>query len=339
MLFTTNSGNAFNISSLNINTVTHELCVSSPNTKGYLTVSDKHTLHYATYGNPEGIPVVVLHGGPGFGCDDTLSRFFDLKEWHVIMFDQRGAMRSKPFGCMKENTPQCSVEDIEKLREHLGIERWTVFGGSWGSALALLYGQAHPERCLGFVLRGIFLGREQDYLHLLYDMGKIFPDAYDAFAHHLPKEEQGDILTAYYKRLMDEDPNIHMPAAQAFMKYNIICSTHLPNNESLEKLMSNDALILGVARAYFYYSYHHFFLTPNQILSQMDKIAHLPAIIVHGRWDAICLPESAYTLHKQWPNSALWIIPDGGHSANDPTIAQGLVGATNLFAHSMKQEN
>ena len=285
MLFTTNSGNAFTMSSVSINTAIHEPRISSPNAKGYLPVSDKHTLHYATYGNPEGIPVIVLHGGPGFGCDDALSRFFDLKEWHVIMFDQRGAARSKPFGCMDENTSQHSIADIEKLREHLGVEKWIVFGGSWGSALALLYGQAHPERCLGFVLRGIFLGREKDYLHLLYDMGKIFPDAYDAFVNHLPKEEQSDILTAYYTRLMHEDPKIHMPAAQAFMKYDIICSTHLPNNETLEKMMSNGALILGVARAYFYYSYHRFFLAPNQILSEMEKIEHLPAIIVQGRWD------------------------------------------------------
>ena len=316
--------------------LTHEPTVASPNTKGYLTVSDKHSLHYATYGNPAGIPVVVLHGGPGFGCDDALSRFFDLQKWHVVMFDQRGAMRSKPFGCMEENSPQHSIEDIEKLRKHLGVEQWAVFGGSCGSTLALLYGQAHPERCLGFVLRGIFLARKQDYLHLMYDMGKIFPEAYEEVLQYLPEEERGDILTAYYKRLMNDDPDIHMPAARTFMKFDLICSSHLPNSESLEKLMSNDALILGVARAYFYYSYHQFFLQPNQILSEMNKIAHLPSIIVQGRWDAICLPEGAYKLHKQWPNSVLWSIPDGGHSPNDPSIAQALICATNLLLQNLK---
>lgn len=312
------------------------LQVATPNNEGYLAVSEKHTLFYATYGNPKGMPIIILHGGPGVGCDDTLSRFFDLSYWHVIMFDQRGASRSTPLGCMEENSPQHSIDDIEALREHLGISKWVVFGGSWGSTLGLLYGQAHPERCLGFILRGIFLAREQDYLHLFYDMGKIFPEAYAPFFHHIPKEERGDLLSAYYKRVMDPDPAVHLPAAKVFMKFDAICSTHLPNKESVEKFISNDALTLSIVRAFIYYSFHHFFLEPNQILNHMQRITHLPAIIVHGRYDAICLPEMAYLLHQNWENSALWVVPDGGHSANDPTISQALAKAAD---HMMEQLN
>lgn len=330
--FTPFSINAFQIADTQTKEENRPLYpVVPPNKEGYLAVSEKHTLFYATYGNPEGIPIVLLHGGPGGGCDDVLSRFFDLSSWHVVMFDQRGAMRSTPFGCMEENTPQNSIADIEMLREHLGISKWVVFGGSWGSTLALLYGQAHPEGCLGFILRGIFLGREQDYLHLFYGMGRVFPEAYESFVFHIPLEEREDLVSAYYKRVMDPNPEVHLPAARAFMRYDSICSSHLPDENTVEKVISNDHLTLSVARAFIYYSYHHFFLEPNQILSNMEKIAHIPSIIVQGRWDAICLPEEAYLLHQKWKNSVLWLMPDGGHSSNDPSISQGLVNATDLF--------
>lgn len=305
--------------------------IAPPSKQGYLAVSDKHSLYYALYGNPEGIPVVVLHGGPGAGCDQSMTRFFDLDKWYVIMFDQRGAGRSTPRVCMEENTPQHSVADIEVLRNYLGIDQWAIFGGSWGSGLALLYGQNYPDKCLGFILRGIFLARPQDYTHLFYDMGKIFPEAYDPFFHYIPKEERHDLISAYYQRVMDPDPEVHMAAARAFMKYDVICSTHLPNQESVEKIVSNNALTLSIARACLYYSFHHFFLEPNQILSNMQRIAHIPSIIIHGRWDASCLPEAAYHLHKNWKNSTLWMIPDGGHSASDPAITQALTKATDLF--------
>jgi len=305
--------------------------VTTPRQEGYLPVSKTHALFYATYGNPKGLPVVVLHGGPGAGCDDTLSRFFDLTRWHVVMFDQRGAMRSKPFGCMEENTPQHSVDDIEALRKHLGIEKWIVFGGSWGSTLALLYGQAHPESCLGFILRGIFLGRKQDTHHVLYGMGKMFPEAYEACLHYIPEAERNDLLSAYYQRIMDARPEVHLPAAQAFIRFDMTCATHLPNPELVEKFLKNDCLTLGMARAFFYYAMNDFFLTPNQILSSMDKIAHLPAIIVHGRWDAIDLPEMAYLLHKNWKGSTLWLLNQGGHTDKDPAIASALAIATDFF--------
>ena len=277
--------------------ITHPLYpVAKPREEGYLKVSEIHTLFYANYGNPAGIPVVILHGGPGAGCDDSLSRFFDLSKWYVVMFDQRGAMRSQPFACMEENTPQHSIGDIERLRKHLNIGKWVIFGGSWGSTLAMLYGQAHPERCIGFILRGIFLGRESDYMHLLYGMGKVFPEAYEAFVNYIPMEERNDLLSAYYNRIMDPNPEIHMTAARKFMHFDLVCSTHLPNPEAVLKSLQNESLMLSMTRPFLYYSMHQFFLEPNQILSRMDKISHLPAIIVHGRWDAICLPEMAHSV-------------------------------------------
>jgi len=308
-----------------------------PYLAGYLKVSELHSLYYAAYGNPQGVPVVILHGGPGVGSNDGMTRFFDLKLWHVIMFDQRGAMRSEPFTCMEENTPHHSVSDMEALREHLGIPQWLVFGGSWGSALALLYGQAHPDRCLGFILRGIFLARKHDVGHAIAAMGKVFPEAYEPFIEYLPEAERGDLISAYYRRIMHPDPNIHLPAAKVCMRFDTICSTHLPNPDMVEKFIQNEKLVLSVMRAFLHYAVHDFFLQPNQILANMDKIARLPALIIHGRWDAIDLPEMAYLLFKKWSNSDLWIVTQGGHTSNDPAIATALAAATEIFAKGIRR--
>jgi proline iminopeptidase len=304
--------------------------------EGFLKVSDRHALFYALYGNSNGIPVVVLHGGPGAGCSDALSRFFDLNRWNVVMFDQRGAMRSEPFCSMEENSSQHSVSDIETLRNHLGIEKWVVFGGSWGSTLALLYGQEHPEHCIGFILRGIFLGREQDYLHVLHGMGEIFPEAYEQYFSFIPEEERNDLFSAYYWRIFDPNSDVHMPAARSFVRF---VSTHLPNLVELEKVVQDDRLVLSMARSFFYYSKHGFFIDQDQILSQMKRITHLPAIIVHGCRDAIALPEMAYSLNQSWGSSKLWMIPDGGHSASDPAIAAALGRATDVFAQEMGRQD
>lgn len=303
--------------------------------EGFLKVSDLHSIFYAVYGNPNGIPVVVLHGGPGAGCSDAMVESFDLTKWNVVMFDQRGSMRSEPFGCMEENTPQHSVGDIEALRKHLGIEQWIVFGGSWGSSLALLYGQEHPKCCMGFILRGIWLVREPDYLHLFYGMGKIFPEAYQSVVDHVPKEERDDLLLAYHRRVFDSDPEVQLSAAQAFVKFDAICATQLPNPKFVEAMLQNDKLVLGVMRAFCHYAKNGFFLEANQLLSNMGKIAHLPAIIVQGRYDSICPPEMAYSLYQNWQNSTLWMIPDGGHSAADPSVAKALVAATDLFVEKI----
>jgi proline iminopeptidase len=233
--------------------------VEKPKEEGHIKVSEIHNIFYATYGNPNGIPVVILHGGPGGGCNDAMTCFFDLTRWNVVMFDQRGAMRSEPFACMDENSPQHSIADIDVLRKHLGIEKWVVFGGSWGSTLALLYGQEYPQDCMGFILRGIFLGREQDYLHVIYGTGKVFPEAYEPFLEYIPEEERSDLLSAYYNRIIDPNPQIHMEAARTFMRFATICSTHLPNPESLEKILQNDKLILSVTKTFLHYSINHFF--------------------------------------------------------------------------------
>jgi proline iminopeptidase len=307
----------------------------APREEGFLKVSEVHNLFYAVYGNPDGIPVIVLHGGPGAGCSDSMTQSFDPNRWNVIMFDQRGAMRSQPFGCLEENTPQHSIQDIEALRRHFKIEKWMVFGGSWGSSLALLYGQEYPESCLGFILRGVWLVREQDYLHLLYGMGKIFPEAYQPVIDHIPEEERGDLLSAYYRRVLDPNPDVHMAAARTFMKFDFIASTHTPNPAWVEKIMQNDKLLLSVMKTFCHYAKNDFFLTNDQILTNMEKITHLPAIIINGRWDAICMPEMAYSLHKKWEKSLLWIIPDGGHSTSEKSVASALATASDLFAERM----
>ncbi len=307
--------------------------------EGYLQVSNLHKLFYAIYGNPNGIPVVILHGGPGGGCDDTMVQFFDLSKWNVIMFDQRGAMRSEPFGCLEENTPQDLVNDIELIKNHLKIKKWVVFGGSWGSSLSLLYAQKYPASCLGLILRGVWLAREQDYLHLFYGMGKIFPEAYEAVVQHIPEEERSDLFSAYCHRIFDPNPDIHLSAARIFMRFDAICSTHCPNPSFIEEVMKNDKLVLGVMRIFFHYAKNKFFLEKNQILSNMQKIAHLPSILVQGRYDAVCFPEIAYSLYQNWKGSNLWMIPNGGHSDDEPPMMSALVAATNLFIKNMEELN
>ncbi len=310
--------------------------ISKPSCEGYLSVSEIHSIFYATYGNPNGIPVVVLHGGPGEGCNNSLTRFFDLNRYYVIMFDQRGSMRSTPFASMEENTPEHSIADIEALRKHLRIGKWLVLGGSWGSTLAILYGQSHPESCNGFVFKGVFLAREEDYLHLLYGMGKFFPEAYEKFLNHLPKEERLDLLLAYHRRIMDPDPEVYMPAARAFIEFDATCVTFTSNPLAVENVIKNDRNVYCVAKHFFHYSMNRFFLKPAQILSDMDKIKHLPAIIIHGQYDVVTPPENAYKLHQKWDNSILWMIPQGGHSSSEPEVASAMAKALDLFANPTK---
>jgi proline iminopeptidase len=306
--------------------------LTAPFNVGMLPVSPIHSLHYATYGNPVGIPVIVLHGGPGAGCHDGMSSFFDLSKWFVIMFDQRGAGRSTPLAMMEENTPQNSISDMELIRTHFGIDQWLVFGGSWGSTLGILYGQAHPERCLGFILRGIFLAREFDASHLVYEMGKTFPEAYQEMLDFFPIEEQDDLVSAFYKRIMDSDPEVQLSAGRAFMKFDLVSSTLLPDPEGVRALLENDRVVLSVTRAFFHYARNKFFLGENQILADLDKIAHLPAMIVHGRWDVITPLEMGFALYQKWGNSRLQIIPLGGHSTVESPVAMTLASASDEFA-------
>ncbi len=304
--------------------------VATPLTEGYLQVSEKHYLYYATYGNPMGIPVVILHGGPGIGSHDDYTRFFDLNYWHVVMFDQRGAIRSKPFACMEDNTTQHSVNDIENLRISLNIPKWVVFGHSWGSCLALVYGEEHPESCLGFILEGTFLGREQD-IAFFREMGKTSREAYEDFLTHFSPEEEKNIPQACYQKMMDPDSKIHMNMARVIMRYQLLNTINPPTSKVIDHVLSNDAFILSFTRAFVHYAIHHCFLQPNQVLANINKIGYLPAILVHGSMDSVCPLEQALLLHESWKNSELWIIEGAEHSCKEPAITNSLVKATEAF--------
>ena len=313
--------------------------VSKPLYESYLKVSPLHEIWYAEYGNPTGVPVVVLHGGPGAGCNDDDMKYFDPKFWRIILLDQRGANLSKPFGEMKENTTQNLISDLEQLRKKLLIDKWLVFGGSWGSTLALAYGEAHPSQVLGFILRGIYLGRKSENEHLWYGMRDNFPDAWQEFNDFLPVDQQHNLINAYYQLVMNPDPNIAIPAARAFLKYDFRCSFLKLAPGQLSQFISNDQLTLGVSRAFIYYSINNFFLEENQLLNNIKKINNLPLIIVHGRYDMITLPKSAYELHKLWPGSELIFVDAAGHSAMEPGITLSLTQATEKMKQMINNQS
>lgn len=302
---------------------------ADPYQEGYLQVSDLHRLYYAQFGNPNGLPVLILHGGPGVGCSALSSTLFDLSYYRVIMIDQRGAGRSQPFAEMEENQSDYLVADMEMLREHLNIDTWLLFGGSWGSALAILYGETHPERILGFVLRGIFLARQRDYEHLFYGMGQFFPEVWQAMVEPFSFEEQTNLIETIYHKIMNPDPSIHLPIAHSFMHYDTIGGTFKANPDLIAPL--SDAEAISIARAFTYYSRNNFFLSDNQLLRNINKIKHLPVIIVQGRYDMICPPQEAYDLYRLWDNAQLWFIPEGGHFWSDPFIARGLREALDIM--------
>jgi len=302
--------------------------ITKPFRESYLKVSSIHEIWYAEYGNPSGVPVVFLHGGPGAGCDDDDIKFFDPKFWRIILLDQRGSKRSKPFGEMKGNTTQHLVADLEKLRNKLLIKKWLIFGGSWGTTLALAYGEAHPTHVLGFILRGIFLARESDSEHLWYGMRDFFPDAWQELHDFLPKDQQKNLIHSYYQLVMNPNPRIALPAARAFLKYDLICSFLKLSSEQLKQLMSDDQLNLGVTRTFTHYTINNFFLKENQLLNNIQKINKLPLIIVHGRYDIITPPKSAYDLHRLWPGSKLIFVDDSGHAAEEPEMISTLIQST-----------
>ena len=293
-----------------------------------LPVSGGHRIYWEQSGNPKGVPVVFLHGGPGAGSNPSHRRFFDPSHYRIVLMDQRGSGRSTPFGSTEDNTTQNLVADLEQLRAHLGIKKWFVFGGSWGSTLALAYGIAHPEPCLGFVLRGIFLGRQSEIDWFLYGMRKVFPEAWQRFSGHLPAEERDDILAAYHRRLTDPDPAVHKPAADIWSQYESACST-LYHSETPTGGSGRGALSL--ARMEAHYFVNDVFMDDSHILANLSRIAHLPAVIVQGRYDMVCPIETADELHRAWPAAEYQIIPDAGHSAMEPGIRSGLVRAMDGF--------
>jgi len=263
------------------------------------------------------VPVVFMHGGPGGGCSPEHRRFFDPGFFRIVLFDQRGAGNSTPLGDVTNNTTAHLVRDIEHLREYLGVGRWLVFGGSWGSTLGLAYGEAHPDRCLGFVLRGIFLGRQSEIDWFLNSLRQVFPEAWRRFVELLPREEREDVLRAYLRRLFDPDPRIHLPYARAWSEFEGSCSTLLPNPE-LVRHFADEAI--GLARLEAHYFAHRCFLGPNQLLGDLYRIRHLPASIVQARYDMVCPIVSADELARAWPSARYVIVPDAGHSVWEPPV-------------------
>ena len=298
-----------------------------PYSAGALKLDGVHAMYWEQSGNPEGVPVLLLHGGPGAGASPAHRRFFDPAHYRIVIFDQRGAGRSTPLGELRDNTTPRLIADIERLRGHLGIERWLVFGGSWGSTLALAYGEAHPERCTGFVLRGVFLCRRSEIEWFLYGLKTLFPEAWRTFAEFIPAAERVDLLAAYYKRLADPDPVVHLPAARAWSTYEGMCSTLLPSPETVAHF-AGDGVSLGLARIEAHYFTHDIFLPPDSLLGNVGRLCHLPCVIVHGRYDAVCPIISADELARAWPEAEYIVVPDAGHSAWEPGISAELVRAT-----------
>ncbi len=299
---------------------------------GYLPLSGGHVMYWEQVGNPRGRPVLFLHGGPGAGAGAVHRRFFDPDFWRVVIFDQRGAGRSRPLGSLADNTTPALVSDIETLRHHLGIDKWLLFGGSWGSTLALAYAQACPERVAGAVLRGVFLGRASEVEWFLHGLAAVFPDAHANFVGFLPEEERGDILGAYLKRLTDTEASVHMPAARAWSVYEGSCSTLLPSPDTVASF-AQDRIALGLARIEAHYFAHGLFLPPEGLLGRMDRIGHIPAEIVQGRYDMICPARTAFELAAAWPSARLSVVPDAGHSALEPGVRRALVNAVERFRH------
>ena len=293
---------------------------------GYLPLSDGHVMYWEQVGNPRGKPVLFLHGGPGAGAGAVHRRFFDPAIWRVIIFDQRGAGRSRPLGGLAANTTPHLVSDIDALRAFLGIERLLLFGGSWGSTLALAYAQAHPQAVCGAILRGIFLGRAAEVEWFLYGLARVFPDAHASFAQFLPEAERGDLLAGYLRRLIDPDPQIHGPAARAWSIYEGSCSTLLPSLESVAAF-AQDRTAIGLARIEAFYFDNGLFLPPAGLLAHMAPLAQIPGEIIQGRYDMICPAQTAFQLAAAWPLARLTLVPDAGHSALEPGVRAALIAA------------
>jgi proline iminopeptidase len=297
---------------------------------GYLPLSAGHVMYWEQVGSPRGRPVLFLHGGPGAGAGAVHRRFFDPDFWRVVIFDQRGAGRSRPLGSLADNSTADLVSDIERLRRHIGVERWLLFGGSWGSTLALAYAQAYPDRVSGCVLRGVFLGRPSEVDWFLHGLRAVFPDAHEQFASFLPEAERGELLKGYLARLTDPDPAVHMPAARAWSIYEGSCSTMLPSPDTVSSF-AQDRTALGLARIEAHYFAHGLFLPPGGLLAGMDRIGHIPAEIVQGRYDMICPACTAFELAAAWSAARLTIVPDAGHSALEPGIRRALVAAVERY--------
>jgi proline iminopeptidase len=299
----------------------------------YLAVSDRHRIYVEQAGNPEGKPVVFLHGGPGGGINPIYRQFFDPQRWRVVLFDQRGCGKSQPHADLEDNTTWALVADIERIRTHLGLERWAVFGGSWGSTLALAYAQTHPDRCTALILRGIFTLRQRE-IQWFYQEGAsyLYPDAWEQYLAPIPPEEHHDLVTAYHRRLTGDKPDERLAASRAWAAWEASTSK-LVQDPNLLQHFSADAFALAFARIECHYFVNRgFFPSDDYLLSQVHRIRHIPGVIVQGRYDIVCPPITAWELHRAWPEAKFVMVQEAGHSALEPGITSALVTATDEFA-------
>lgn len=305
----------------------------APYKTGRLKVSAVHELYFEESGNPKGKPVVFVHGGPGSGTNGRQRTFFNPQKYRIILFDQRGAGKSTPFASLEENTTWDLVADMEKLRVHLGLEKWLVFGGSWGSTLALAYAQTHPHSVTELILRGIFLLRKKE-IDWLYQSGadSLFPDAWEYYINHIPEAERSDLVAAYHRRLTSADKNVMLNAAKMWARWEG-CTSKLFPDPAFIRGYEGDEFATAFSRIECHYFINHgFFKTENWLLENIDKIRHIPAVIVQGRYDIVCPMVTAWDLHRAWPEAEFRLVPDCGHSAFEPGIARSLVVAADHFS-------
>jgi len=303
-----------------------------PFDSGMLPVSDLHTIHYERIGNPDGIPVVFLHGGPGGGLIPMYRQFFDPAAYHVVLFDQRGSGKSTPHAELNENTTWDLISDIERLREKFGIDKWHVFGGSWGSTLSLAYAVNHPDRCLGLILRGIFLTRKKE-LQWFYQYGasEIFPDYWERYRDEIPEGERGDMITAYHKRLTSDNENVRLSAARAWSVWEGATSKLYPDKDLMEHWEGeHEALSLARIECH-YFMNNSFFPNENYLLDNAHILRPIPTVIVQGRYDVVCPITSAWELRKVLPDAEFIVVPDAGHSVSEKGITSALVEAMDRF--------
>ena len=301
-----------------------------------LKVSELHELYIDEAGNPDGIPVLFVHGGPGGGCNGSSRRFYDPALYRIVTFDQRGCGRSTPHGELSDNTTQDLIADMEAIRVHLGIDSWVLFGGSWGSTLSLLYAQHYPQRVMALVLRGIFLCRQCDFDWLYKDgANRIFPDYWEEFIKPIPQSERGDLAQAYNSRLLGDDELLRMGVAKAWSAWEGNCSKLRPSPTALAKF-TKPHNALALARIEAHYFVNKGFIDENYILNNMQPIKDIPGRIVHGRYDMVCPLDNALRLHQQWPNSELVIVRDAGHSASEPGTVDALIRVVADIAQQLK---
>jgi proline iminopeptidase len=308
--------------------------IGQPFDSGWLAVSDIHSIYYEQSGNPNGTPVVFIHGGPGDGTRPTNRRFYDPVSYRIILYDQRGAGRSIPAANIRDNTTQHLIDDLERLRVHLGIDRWVVTGGSWGSCLGVLYAIHHAAQCRGLVLRGIFMGRPHEIEWWFHGRQALFPECHVPFREFIPADEREDLLNAYHRRLIDPDPSIHMPAAINLRVFSFYMRKLVVTEDPYKLIDPAQALVLS--RLWTHYGVNGFFIEPNFILQNAERLRDIPGIIIQGRYDVVTPFMTAWDLHKAWPEAEFVVVPDGGHGSDDPAIGRAITEANHRMLERLR---